>query len=111
MSELQPILDLLAGKAGWLPTALAWIAALKTASVFVENKIARWAADKLNEIAATDSEDDDVYLRAVFSQSGYKIAAFILRLIGIRLPTLADLDRAIRLQKEVLAESKRTIVP
>lgn len=103
MNELQPLLDLLAGKAGWLPTVLAWIAALKTASTFVEGAIARWAADRLNDVAATESADDGGYLRDLFARPGYKFGAFLLRLVGVRLPTLADLERAIRLQNEARA--------
>lgn len=100
MNELQPLIDLLSGKAGWLPTLLTWVAALKTASTFVEGKIARYAADKLNEFAASESEDDDQFLRDLFSNPAYRTGQVILLLIGVRLPTLADLERAIKLQKE-----------
>lgn len=100
MNELQPILDLLAGKAAWLPTVIAWIAAIKLASTLIETRVAHFLADRLNDIAATESEDDDGYLRWLFQKPGYKMLAFTLRLIGVRLPTLADLERAIRLQRE-----------
>ena len=100
MSELQPILDLLSGKSGWVATALTWIAALKTASTLIETRVAHFLADRLNDIAATESEDDDKYLRWLFEKPAYKMTAFVLRLVGVRLPTLADLERALRLQSE-----------
>lgn len=102
MNELQPLLDLLGGKAGWLPTALTWLAAIKLASTLVENKLNHWLCDQLNQIAASEGGDDDAYLRALFSRSWYKLGSFLLRFTGLRLPTLADLERAIQHQAEAV---------
>lgn len=105
MNELKPLLDLLGGQLGWLPTVITWIAAIKLAMTFFETTFAHWAADKLNEIAATESSDDDDYLRQLFAMGWYRFVAFTMRLLGFRLPTLADLERAIRLQKEAVVDA------
>lgn len=100
MNEIQPILDLLSQKLPWLLPALAWLGAIKLALLAFEGKIARYAADKLNEVAATESEDDDQFLRELFARKSYRTAQVVLLLMSVRLPTLADLERAIKLQKE-----------
>jgi len=105
MNDFQPLLDLLAGKAGWLPTLITWLAALKLAMVCFENQFARWSADQLNRIAAEADEGDDAYLRRIFADPSYRLIGFLLRLVGFRLPTLADLERAIRLQREAAIEA------
>ena len=102
---LQPLLDLLGGKAGLLTTIITWFSALKVLEAFIGGWIARKCADKLNEIAASASTDDDGYLRDLFSQPAYKFGAFVALLIGIRLPSLADLERAIKLQKEAAIDA------
>lgn len=111
MNELQPLLDLLAGKAGWLPTVLTWIAAARTAGIFVGGALKRWAADRLNHIAATRSVDDDEYLRALFARPAYKLASFVLSLAGLDLPSSADLERAIAHQEEAAAAARNVSKP
>lgn len=100
MNELQPLIDLLAGKYGGITTVLAWIAAARTAGIFVGGILRRWAADRLNAIAASASLDDDEYLRDTFAHPGYKLIAFLLALAGLDLPSSADLERAIQMQNE-----------
>lgn len=100
-SPWSPLLALLTGKFGGFTALLAWAAAIKLAMTAFENQFARWIADRLNAIAASSDQDDDQYLREIFSAPSYRLISFLLRLIGFRFPTLADLERAIRLQHEV----------
>lgn len=101
MEAIQPLLDLLGGSAkSWLTTAIAWFFALRLALVFVHDRLKRWISDKLNAVAASESQDDDEILRRWFSHPRYKFAVFIGLAIGIPLPSINDLERAIRLQNE-----------
>ena len=109
MTELKPLLDLLSGHFGWLPTLLTWIAALKLAMTLFETQFAHWAADRLNAVAASSDEDDDAYLRQIFSAKSYRTVGFVLRMLGFRLPTLADLERAIKLQAEAVIDAGATL--
>lgn len=109
MTELKPLLDLLSGQFGWLPTALAYLAALKLAMTFFENAFARWIADRLNAVAASSDEDDDEYLREIFSAPAWRTGSLLLRFVGLRFPTLKDLERAIKLQREAAIDAGATL--
>lgn len=105
-STLKPILDLLGGSGTWITTVIAWFAAISAAlapfAVWIRNKL----ANAINAAAESSGEDDDVYLRTLFSASWYRFLAFVLNFANVRLPTLAELERAIALQKEAVVESK-----
>lgn len=105
----QPILELLGGKAGNIMTTLiAWIVAISIALAPFSGMISRRLRDMLNEAAESSKLDDDDYLRRLFSRGWYQTAAFLLRFINVDLPTTAELDRAIALQKEAIAEASST---
>ncbi len=97
---LQPLLDLLGGQGNWLVTLVVWAGALSVAFAWVSPKIKSWMADKMNEIAASADTNDDDYLRKIYGAKWYITLAFVLRMVGLQLPTLTDLERAIALQKE-----------
>lgn len=107
MNTLQPILDLLKGHGTWLTTLLAWVAAISAVlapfAVWISHKL----ADSMNDAAATSDLEDDEYLRRLFSSKIYKLAAFLLNFANVRLPTLSQLERAIQLQAEAIAEAKK----
>jgi len=105
---IQPLLDLLGGKGTIVTTLLAWVAALGMALAPVSTWISHSLRDSLNRVAASQAEDDDAYLRRLFSAKWYSAAAFLLRFISVDLPVLADLERAIKLQAEAVEESKTT---
>lgn len=101
-----PLLELLGGKGTIVTTLISWVAAISMVlapfAVWIRNKI----ADALNRAALSPTEDDDVYLRRLFSHKVYRLIAFLLNFANVRLPTLTELERAIELQKEAVKESK-----
>lgn len=105
-ATLKPLLELLGGKGTILTTIIAWFAAISAAlapfAVWIRNKL----ADALNSAAESASGDDDTYLRKLFGNPAYRFAAFVLNFANIRLPTLAELERALELQKEAAAEKE-----
>lgn len=105
--DLQPLIDLLAAKQGsWLATLLAWMGTVSVLLSPFAVRIRNMLADMLNDTAATESEEDDAYLLKLFSQPWYRFLSFVLGLINIRFPTLSELQRAIRLQKEAVEKAK-----
>lgn len=103
--SLKPIFDLLGGKGPWLTTFVIWVMTISTAlasfAVWLRNKIADW----MNRIAESSDTDDDEKLRSIFSNGFYRFIAFAFNFINIRFPTLAELERAIELQKEAAKEA------
>lgn len=108
---LKPLFDLLGGEGPWLTTLLAWIAAIGVALAPVSGAINRWLRDKLNTAASTSGIDDDEWLRRLFTAKWYSIAAFLLRFVRVDLPVLADLERAIGLQKEAVTKATQATPP
>lgn len=105
MEQLQPLIDLLGGSKGPLAAVIAWLAAASAAlapfSVWIQHKLADW----MNSVAESADEDDDKYLASLFANKAYKLVALLLRFVNIKLPTSADLERAIKHQKEAVAEA------
>lgn len=98
MEEIRPILNLMEGKAGWLTTLITWIAAIKLASSLVEVRLNHWLCDRIDAVAASADQDDDEFLRGLFAKPWYRTTAVLLRFVGLRLPVMADLERALALQ-------------
>lgn len=107
--EFSPLFSLLVGHTAWGAKAVAWLLAFAAAISPWRTKIKHWISDAFNSYAATATAGQDEWLRALFSKVWYKAAAFGLNFAGISLPTLADLDRVIALQKQALAAA--TAVP
>lgn len=103
---LKPLFELLGGKGPLLTTLIAWVAAIGVALAPVSGVISRWLRDALNKAASTQAINDDEWLRRLFSNKLYASAAFLLRFVNIDLPTSADLERAIELQKEAVAKAQ-----
>jgi hypothetical protein len=110
-SAIDPSLLEAAGKFPWLGKAITSIAYLKLASTLFEVRLQHWFADQLNEAAASADQDDDAFLRELFAHRAYRVTAFALRLFGFRLPTLADLERAVRLQREAVRAADGELRP
>ena len=105
MNELKPLFDLLGGKAGWLTTLVTWLGVIAPLSALFGTKFKHWISDKLNAVAASEDPDDDAYLTKLFSFGGWRFAAFLSKFTPFHLPTLADLERAIRLQHEAAIDA------
>lgn len=105
--ELNPLLKMLGDKVGaWVVKVVMWVMVLSALLAPVAGRIRNKIADVMNRAAETEDGDDDEKLRKLFSNPAYKFAAFILNFANIRLPTLAELERAIKLQAEAVVESK-----
>ncbi|MEI8289819.1 MAG: hypothetical protein WCH99_10125 [Verrucomicrobiota bacterium] len=93
MNELQPLLSLLSGKFGWLPTVVAWAGAIKLALAFFEVRFQHAAEDWLSRFAGSNNPDDDVFITKLLSSRGWRLAAFAARFLNFWLPCLADYQR------------------
>lgn len=108
VESLRPILDLLGGEDGtWVTTTIVRVMAVSAILAPFAARLRNALADALNRVAATSDLDDDAYLRKLFSNPGYKLAAFLLNFANIRLPVLAELERAIALRCEAVAEAEK----
>lgn len=108
LTGIKPLDALLTGKLGWLAQLIAILGSIRVALVPFGGKIQRWLADRMNAIASRNSVDDDQYLRELFSAKWYKFLAFILMFASIKLPTLPDLERAIKLQQEAVLDAQNS---
>lgn len=92
----------------WIKQALIWVAAFSGLFALVGPWIGRWFRDYMNR--KTEGPGQDEKLRKIYSNPLYQIVAYLLRIVSVDLPTPAQLDRAVVLQKEVadeaVAESK-----
>ncbi len=67
-------------------------------SVWIQMRL----TDLLNTAAASQAVDDDLWLRNLFTHPAYRFVATLLRFAHVRLPTIADLERALQLQSEAV---------
>lgn len=93
MNEIQPLISLLTGKFGWLPTLFAWLSALSMALGFVQKRIQDFNEKKLEHFAQSTNPDDDLFLTALLSAPWYRLAAFVAGFLNFWLPTLSDYNR------------------
>ncbi len=107
VSILQPLFDLLGGKGTWLITVITWFGTLSAIlapfSVWIQHRLTDW----LNTAAASSETDDDQWLRNLYGNPLYRFVATALRFIHLRLPTLADLERALQLQQDAVAKASQ----
>lgn len=108
-SQLRPLLDLLGGGHGkWLLSIITWFGTLSAVlapfSVWLQHKL----TDLCNTAAASSEVDDDEWLRKLYGNPIYRFWATLLRFVHIRLPTLADLERALKLQHEAITQAGLT---
>lgn len=90
MTELQPILDLLAGRFGWSPAVLGYIATTRLLLKFFSARLQRNLTARMVATAASaDTEDDRDF--TFLSARWYRVTAFLLDLVfSFKLPTHAD---------------------
>lgn len=84
---------------------LLWLAVWGVAIGAFSQWIRRKLFDIMNRAAETAEGDDDVWLARVFANPGYKLLSLLLKYVHIYLPTTADLERAIALQKEAVKKA------
>ncbi len=100
---LAPALELLpASFQPVLMKIIVWIGSfglvLAPFSVWIQMRL----TDLLNTAAASQAVDDDLWLRNLFTHPAYRFVATLLRFAHVRLPTIADLERALQLQSEAV---------
>jgi hypothetical protein len=93
--SLQPLYSLLAGKLGWLPALMGWMAALRVAFKFVSGAVQTRLSSKLAEIAGENDADEIGWIEGVLRQRWYRVLAFLVDLVcSVKLPSLAMFDAA-----------------
>ena len=87
--QLQPLIDLLTGKFGWLATVLTWMSACRLALKPFSARIQQRMMAKMAE-AAEDPEDTRDW-ESILHRRWYRTMAFALDLVfSFKLPTHAD---------------------
>lgn len=93
MNDFAPLLDLLSGKLGWLPTVLLWIGALRLPMKFLQSWLQNVLTAFVARIVASPQTDDDAQLRRLFDSLGYRMLVFSLdAILSLKLPTSESLD-------------------
>lgn len=94
----QPLVNLLSGHFGWMPTVMGWVAASRLALKFVN----AWLQAKLTAMMKEDAETSRLEMgapgavttndwEAVLSNRWYRVMSFVLDLaFSLKLPTLRD---------------------
>ncbi len=103
VGPLSPVLDLLPTSVRpFLMKVIVWVGSfglvLAPFSVWIQMRL----TDLLNTAAASSAVDDDAWLTKLFSNPLYRTTATLLRFLHVRLPTIADLERALQLQSEAV---------
>jgi hypothetical protein len=92
--QIQPLLNLLTGKLGWLPTVVTWIGAARLAMKFFSAKLqAKLTARMVAAVTGPDPEEERDW-ETVLGKRWYRLVNFAVDLaFSVKLPTLADFLR------------------
>ncbi len=97
MNELQPLLDLLSAKHGWLASAVAWIGTLRVPLKLLQGKIQAVLSRVLAYVAETPEKDDDDFVRRLLSWWPYRLTALLAdAVLSVKLPTVKTLDETFK---------------
>ena len=90
MNELQPFIDLLALKHGWVGGVAAWIGTVRVPLKFISASLQGALTSALGKVAASPEQDDDALVLRVLGSKAYRLAAFLFDLLAsVKLPTTA----------------------
>lgn len=88
MNELQPLIELLEGKYGWISTVVVWVGALRLTAKFIS---AQLQAAMTRIVAA---KADPELLAVVLNNKTYRLAAFLVDLLAsVKLPSAKDITQ------------------
>lgn len=87
-----------------------WIGSLSLIIAPFAGRLGRWLRDRINQIAEGKAIGTDVWLRKLFDNIIYQTISTALRFINIDFPTTEELDRAVKLQAEAVAEARKVTV-
>lgn len=91
MNELQPLLDLLSAKYGWLPALLVWMSTVGSCFKLVSAQLQARMTDMLVSAAGDKDETEDSIWVKVLDAPAYRAFAFTLDfLLRVKLPRLSD---------------------
>lgn len=100
MNELQPLIDLLSGKFGWLSTVFAWMGAMRVAAKPISAVLQDGAAKFIASAIESESDDDDRLAASILGSRTYRLLAFVLDWVAsIKLPTLKQYREAAALRR------------
>jgi len=106
MSELQPLLDLLSGKFGWLATVVTWVGAIRLAVKPFNSRVQAKLTAAMAEAAASPDVEDDRMFEGLLGARWYRLLHFGLDLgTSIKLPTLTEF---LRLKNQQTSRDQRT---
>lgn len=84
---LQPLLDTLSARHGWIVCAMVWMGTMRTAFKPLSGKLSSLLERAIARAAETDDTADDLVLQRMFGSVWYRALAFGLDLCAsIKLP-------------------------
>lgn len=86
---------------------LIWLGVMQAIGVWLRDRSRRFFADMLIRIVKTPDVDDDEALRKWLSRPVYRfvIVPVTVAFLPLGLPTLAEFERVVRLEKEAVSEA------
>lgn len=101
MSELQPLIDLLAGKYGGLATVFTWMGAMRVAAKPISAVLQEGFSKAIAQAVDSDDDGDDKLVQAILGSRAYRLCAFLLDWIAsVKLPTLKAYRDAVAAQRK-----------
>jgi len=85
--ELQPLLDVLTAKHGWLSAVLVWIGALRVICKWFSQRLQIAIEDRIAAVLASKSVADDYRVQRILDSTAYVWFAFAIDLLlSLKLP-------------------------
>lgn len=95
MNQVQPLIDLLSARYGWLPAVMGWMSASRLAMKFFSTQLQAKLTELMAEAASDKDEANDRDWEAVLGARWYRVAAFTLDLVlSVKLPSISDFRKA-----------------
>lgn len=88
MEQIQPLLDLLTAKFGFMPSVLGWMAALRLACKPFSLALQSLLGRVFRFVHDTEEAEDDEFIAAMLKRRWYRALVFLVDLIAsVKLPT------------------------
>lgn len=88
MESLQPLIDLLSARHGWIPAVLGWMSAIRLALKWFSGGLQERLTARLVEAAKSADTQDDADWEAILRARWYRWVSFWLDLVfSVKLPT------------------------
>jgi hypothetical protein len=93
---LEPLVKLLGGRFGWMPTALGWMSAARLAMKFFNLRLQGWLTARMVEAVRSADAQEGNDLEALLRARWYRRLSFAVDLLfSVKLPAVGDYLRLV----------------